>query len=182
MESHGTPPPYTHSSSLSTSFSSFCNISVHSIKTQGCYFFLYDATSSETPVLKLTLTAMCISDSSRVIQPIPAVTKNLLKLLLGNRYPAVPKEEQQNECGNLKSPCAEPPPCWVRREGWGKEKLLTCNQPRVQQTQPCTLNPGSWEGFGPDGFEPQEQQEHRKQLCEGALFTEPLKCWRIFIS
>lgn len=32
----------------------------------------------------------------------------------------------------------------------------------------------SWEGFGPDGFEPQEQQEHRKQLCGGALFTEPL--------
>lgn len=91
-KSHGTPPPYTHSSSLSTSFSSFCNISVHSIKTQGCYFFLYDATSSETPVLKLTLPAMCISDSSRVVQPIPAVTKNLLRLFVtGEPIPSYAK-------------------------------------------------------------------------------------------
>lgn len=93
-----TPPPKKNwKLLLSTSLSSFCNISVHTIKTQGCYFFLCDATSSETPVLKLTL------------------GRNARKRLLSGDTtdPSSDKEPAQAVTGKLIPSCAKRRAAWA---------------------------------------------------------------------
>lgn len=111
---------------------------------------------------------MCVSDSSRVIQQIPAVTKNLFKLLLGNWYLAMPKGEQHGPEWmweeNLKSLgplpvrwahsmwalsglCRESPrTARAQQAQVEKGNFTPFNQSQMQQTKSCTLDPGSCEG------------------------------------